>query len=158
MKALKCVIMSLLIIVLTAGFALAQELIIFPNQGHSDEQMEQDKFSCYQWAKKETGFDPMEAPTATEAPPKEEPKKGGVVRGAAVGAAVGGIADGSDGAGKGAAAGAVLGGVRRRRQTIDQQQKQDQWAQEQTAGYQQRRDTYNRAYSACLEGKGYTVK
>ena len=158
MRTIKCIIISLLVTFFSAGLVLAQEPIIFPSKGQSDEQMEQDKYGCYQWAKKETGFDPMEVPTATEAPPKEEPKKGGVVRGAAVGAAVGGIADGSDGAGKGAAAGAVLGGVRRRRQTIDQQQKQDQWAQEQAAGYQQRRDTYNRAYSACLESKGYTVK
>ena len=148
----------LLIAMLVAGPSLAQELIIFPGQGQSDEQMEQDKYSGYQWAKKETGFDPMEAPKATEAPPKEEPKKGGVLRGAAGGAIVGGIIDGSDGAKKGAAAGGVVGGVRRGRQNREQQYKEEQWAQDQTAQYSQRRNTYNRAYSACLEGKGYTVK
>jgi len=148
----------LFFVTLVAGPALAQELIIFPSQGQSDEQMEQDKYSCYQWAKKETGFDPMAPPTATEAPPKAEPKKGGVVRGAALGAAVGGIAGGSDGAGKGAAVGGLMGGARRRGQSRTEQQKQEQWAQEQAAQYTQRRNTYNRAYAACLEGKGYTVK
>jgi hypothetical protein len=150
--------MLLFFATLVAGPALTQELIIFPSQGQSDEQMEKDKFSCYQWAKKETGFDPMAPPTATEAPPKAEPRKGGVVRGAALGAAVGGIAGGSSGAGKGAAAGGLIGGARRRGQVRTEQQKKDQWAQEQAANYQRRRDTYNRAYSACLEGKGYTVK
>jgi len=148
----------LFIATLVAGPALAQEIIIFPAQGQSDEQMEKDKYNCYQWAKKETGFDPMEVPKATAPPPKEEPKKGGLVRGAALGAAVGGIVDGSDGAKKGAAAGGVVGGARRRSQKRGQQQKEEQWAQEQAAQYSQKRNTYNRAYGACLEGKGYTVK
>ena len=148
----------LFVATLVAGPALAQELIIFPGQGQSDEQMEQDKYSCYQWAKKETGFDPMEAPKTTEAPPKEEPKKGGVLRGAAGGAIVGGIIDGSDGAKKGAAAGGVVGGVRRGRQSRAEEQKMVQWEQDQATAYSQKRNTYNRAYSACLEGKGYTVK
>ncbi len=150
--------MLLFITTLVAGPALAQEFIIFPAQGQSDEKLEQDKYTCYQWAKKETGFDPMEVPKATAPPPKEEPKKGGLVRGAALGAAVGGIVDGSDGAKKGAAAGGVVGGARRRSQKRGQQQKEEQWAQEQAANYQHRRNTYNRAYAACLEGKGYTVK
>jgi len=158
MKQLFLVITLLLSVLFVAGLALAQELIIFPGKGQSEDQMEKDKYECYQWAKKETGFDPMEAPKATEPPPKEEPKKGGLVRGAAGGAIVGGIIDGSDGAKKGAAAGAVVGGVRRGRQVRQEEQKQEQWAQDQAAAYSQNRDTYNRAYSACLEGKGYTVK
>ena len=100
----------------------------------------------------------MEIPTATEAPPKEEPRRGGVLRGAAGGAIVGGIIDGSDGAKKGAAAGGVVGGVRRGRQSRAEEQKMEQWEQDQAATYSQKRNTYNRAYSACLEGKGYTVK
>ena len=137
---------------------MAQEIIIFPAQGQSDEQIEKDKYDCYQWAKKETGFDPMEVPKATAPPPEQEAKRGGVLRGAAGGAIVGGIIDGSDGAKKGAAAGGVVGGARRHRQGREQQYKEDQWAQEQSAQYSQKRNTYNRAYGACLEGKGYTVK
>ena len=150
--------MLMFVATLVAGPALAQELIIFPAQGQTEEQMEKDKYDCYQWAKKETGFDPMEVPKATAPPPKQEPKRGGVLRGAAGGAIVGGIIDGSDGAKKGAAAGGVVGGARRQSQKRGQQQKEEQWAQEQAANYQQRRNTYNRAYGACLEGKGYTVK
>ncbi len=143
---------------LFTGATVAQELMIFPNEDQSPEKQEEDKFACYGWAKNETGFDPMAPPTATEAPPQQEAQKGGVGRGAVRGAAVGGIVDGSDGAKKGAAAGAVVGGARRRDQQRSEAQKQQQWEQEQQQIYADKRNRYNRAYAACLEGKNYTVK
>jgi hypothetical protein len=119
--------------------------------------MEQDRFSCYQWAKGQTGFDPMQAPTA--AAPSPEEKQGGVLRGAAggaaAGAAIGAIAgDAGTGAAIGAASGGMIGGARRHRG----EQAQQEAAQQQTAAYEEQRTTYNRAWSACMEGKGYTVK
>lgn len=152
-----------LIAALTAGSALAQDLIIYPGKGQSKEQMEQDKYACYQWAREQTGFDPMETPRATSAPPPQEAPQGGLVRGAARGAAVGAIGgaiagDAGTGAAIGAATGSLIGGMRRRDQAKRQEQEQEQWAQQQTAQYQQKRNTYNRAYSACLEAKGYTVR
>lgn len=147
-----------------AGPSLAQELVIYPAKGQSQDQMEKDKFECYSWGKNESGFDPMQPPQTTEAPPQQEAKKGGAGRGAARGAAVGYGAgkvfgdSGSQGAKYGAATGAVVGGSRRRSQQQQQQQAQQQQAQEQAAQYSQSRDGYNRAYSACLEGRGYTVK
>ena len=48
--------------------------------------------------------------------------------------------------------------MRRSDQKRKQQQAEDQWAQEQAAQYQQGRNNYNRAYAACLEGRGYTVR
>jgi len=163
MKKIRCITIGLLITLLAAGVVLAQDLVIYPAQGQSKEQMEKDKFECYTWAKEQTGFDPMETPKATEAPPEQEAPKGGarrgVVRGAAVGAAVGSL-DGEMGKGAaiGAGAGAVVGGARRRRQAGQQQQAEQQWADEQANQYVQRRNEYNRAHGACLEGKGYTVK
>lgn len=153
----------LLLITFFLGSALAQELIIYPSKGQSQEQMEQDKFSCYSWAKQQTGFDPMEMPKATEPPPEKEAKKGGVgrgaVRGGAVGLAAGAIAgDAGKGAAIGAATGGLFGGMRRRDQKKKQEQAEQQWAQEQAAQYTHKRNNYNRAYAACLEGKGYTVK
>ncbi len=142
-------------IAVTAAFA-QQEPIVFPAKGQSASQMDQDKYTCYQWAKGQTGFDPMQAPTATSAPPQQ---KGGALRGAAggaaLGAAVGAIAgDAGKGAAIGAASGGIIGGARRHRS----QREQEQWAQQQAAGYEQRRGQYNRAWGACMEGKGYTVK
>ena len=146
-------------------FSLAQELVIFPAKGQTPEQMEKDKYDCYTWAKQQTGFDPMQAQQPTQAPaaqpaaPTGERIKG-AARGAAVGAVVGEIAndDAGKGAGAGAAAGTMVGGMKTRQSRRNQAQAQQQQAQQQTAATDQQRSTYNRAYSACLEGKGYTVK
>jgi hypothetical protein len=148
---------------LFASPALAQDLVIYPAKGQSQEQMEKDKFECYTWAKQQTGFDPMQVPTATAPPPGQEALKGGLVRGAArgalVGVTVGAIAgDAGKGAAIGAASGGLFGGMRRRDQVRQEEKAQDQWAQNQAAQYSQKRNEYNRAYGACLEGKGYTVK
>ena len=66
--------------------------------------------------------------------------------------------DAGKGAAAGAAAGALMGGMRRRDQMAQQKQKEQEWAQKEAANYEARRNEYNRAYTACLEAKGYTVK
>ena len=54
--------------------------------------------------------------------------------------------------------GAVVGGSRKAGTAEENKKANQQWANEQGAEYSQKRSKYNRAYSACLEGKGYTVK
>ena len=49
-----------------------QDLIVYPAKGQSNDQMEKDKYECYSWAKGQTGFDPMQTPTATSPPPSQE--------------------------------------------------------------------------------------
>ena len=140
------------------GAALADDLIIYPAKGQSKDQQEKDKYQCYEWAKDQTGFDPMKQPTATSAPPPDTSSStgGSVARGALIGAAVGETA--SDDAGKGAAIGGLLGGMRSRSQKRQHEAEEDQWAQQQAAQYHGQRDTYNRAYAARLEPRGYSVK
>jgi hypothetical protein len=139
--------------------SVAQELMVFPNEDQSKEQQQEDEFTCYNWAKGETGFDPMAVPTATEAPPQQEAQKGGVGRGAVRGAAVGQIVGGdSDSTWKGAAAGAAVGGMRRNDQKRKEEAERQQWEQEQQQIYAENRNRYNRAYAACMEGKNYTVR
>ncbi|HJV35892.1 YMGG-like glycine zipper-containing protein [Geomonas sp.] len=153
-KPIACAIaVAVLAGVVSAG---AQEPIVYPAKGQNDDKMEKDKYSCYSWAKKQTGFDPMQAPTASAPPPKE---KGGAVKGAAGGAAVGAVAGAIGGnAGKGAAIGAatggIIGGVRKRQS----QKEQASYQQDQQSQYANRRGEYNRAWGACMEGRGYTVK
>ena len=139
-----------------ASSLAADDLYIYPAKNQTPEQQEQDKYSCYGFAKAQTGFDPMAAPTTTAPAPE---KKGGALKGAAVGAAggaaIGAISgDTGKGAGYGAAAGALIGGVRKRQS----EKEQEQYQQQQQQTYQAARDGYNRAYGACLEGRGYTVK
>ncbi len=142
-----------------AATSIADELMIFPNTDQTSEQQEQDKFACYSWAKDQSDFDPMAPPTATEAPPQEGAKKGGVGRGLVRGAAIGQIVGGdSDSTKRGAAAGAAIGGMRRQDQKRKEQQQRQQWEQEQQRIYAENRNRYNRAYAACLEGKNYTVR
>ena len=140
----------------------AQDPIVYPSKGQSNEQMEKDKYECYNWAKQQSGFDPMQVPTATSAPPPQQDEGPGVVGGAARGGlgglAVGAIAgDASQGAAIGAVAGGLFGGLRNNDRRRSNEQQQQQWANQQTANYANQRNNYNRAYSACLGGRGYTV-
>ena len=154
---------GLLLAMVLAAPATAQEPIVYPAKGQSPDQMEQDKFQCYQWAKGETGFDPMAPPTATAPPPPEQQTSAsagkGLVGGAAAGALIGGIADGNwgQGAAIGAAAGGLFGAHRKSSTNRKNQQSEQAWEQQQAQIYAQRRNQYNRAYSACLTGRGYTV-
>jgi uncharacterized protein YcfJ len=147
-----------------SGVAFANELVVFPAKGQSNEQKEKDKYECYQWAKDQSGFDPMAPPTTQTAPPSQQAQQGGAVkgaaRGAAVGLTVGAITNNSKSrsTAAGAAAGGLVGGMKRRDQARQQQQAEQEWAQKEATNYAQQRDSYNRAYSACLEGKNYTVK
>jgi hypothetical protein len=158
LKALTVILATTLGAFLLPAPLLADELMIYPKKAQSAEQQEKDKFECYSWAKNESGFDPMAPPMATEAPPKQEAPRGGLLRGAARGAALGAIIDdSSEGARTGAKAGAAIGGMRRADQKRSAAQEQEQWEQEQQRIYAEKRDRYNRAYSVCLEARDYSV-
>ncbi len=151
-----------IVLATTVNTSVANELMIFPAKGQSNETMEQDKFTCYGWAKGQTGFDPMKAPT-TSTPPPSQAKKGSTAgsagRGALGGAALGAIlGDSSKSAKRGAAAGGLVGGIRQSSKNSSVDQKTKEWEQKEMNNYANNRSQYNRAYSACLEGKGYTVK
>jgi hypothetical protein len=155
---LRTTIYSLLTL-LVAGQAIAQELYIYPAKDQSAEQMEKDKYECYSGAKNDTGFDPMAVPRATTSAPKGEKKKGGALKGAAAGAVAGKVLGSSSKTTKrSAAAGGLIGGVSQSSKNSKTEQKQKDWEQKKSANYANNRNNYNRAYSACLEGRGYTVK
>ena len=132
----------------------AVDVFVYPGKGQTKEQQEQDEFSCYKWAKEQTGFDPNQPMQQASAPPPQ----GGAGRGAARGAAVGAIggAIGGD-AGKGAAIGAgvgAAGGAMRRRQA----EQQHAAAQEKSKqAYNAQVADYKRAFSGCMTARGYTV-
>jgi hypothetical protein len=142
---------SALIAVALAAFAtvsVAQKPSVYPAKKQTAQQQKQDDGECLAWAKKDTGIDPVAA--SQPAPQKSGPAVGGGERlkGAAGGAVIGGIAGD---AGAGAAVGTVVGGAKARKN----QQAQNQQAQQQQQGAL---NTYYKAYAACMEGRGYTVK
>ncbi len=82
----------------------AQDLMVYPAQGQSQEQQQRDEFECYNWAKQQSGFGPMAAPQATAPRPQQQSSGGGALGGAARGAAIGAVGGAIAGnAGKGAA-------------------------------------------------------
>ena len=153
----------------------AQGLIIYPSKGQSAQQQSQDRYECHTWAVQQTGYDPSNPQmaqsnaAAAPPPPREEAPQGGVVRGGARGAALGAVGgaiagNAGKGAAIGAATGALFGGFRRRDQRQRQQASQQQYQQQQEQAQQQqmqasnqRKNGYNRAITACLTGRGYTV-
>jgi len=143
------------------GQSMAQSLgvYVFPANNQDQATQEADEMTCYKWAINQTGYDPLNPPVVKGAEVDRSPDGravGGAARGAAGGAAIGAIAGD---AGKGAAIGALVGGVRGRRSKVVgdeiQQQANDQAA---AAKSQELLNDYKKAFSACLEGKGYTVK
>jgi len=132
-------------------------LFVNPKNNQTAEQQTQDENTCYLTAQQQTSIDP----TAPAAPPPEAAKKqGGGAKGAAGGAA-GGAAIGAiaGDAGTGAAIGATAGAVRgRRQQKKANKQAEQQAAQQSQAQQQQKLDTFRRAFSSCMDAKGYYVK
>ena len=142
----------------TATLSKKLGLFIFPANDQSKEQQEKDEFDCYKWAVDQSGVDPI-APPKVEAEKVETGPDGGAVKGAAggavKGAAIGAIAGD---AGKGAAIGATAGGMRGAgRSAGKQQQKQQQADANAKAQEKELMDSFVKAFTVCLEGKGYKV-
>jgi hypothetical protein len=134
----------------------AQQPVVYPAKGQGATQQNRDDGECYSWARRSTGIDPTMA--SQPAPQETGPATGGgervrgAARGALGGAIIGGIAgDAGAGAGVGAVVGTMAGGREARR---NQAARNDQ-----AQSYQQQSlNTYYRAYAACMEGRGYTIR
>ena len=165
----RIILAGIIILLLAAGnTSYAQEnktiaqglgLFVFPAEDQTKDQQEVDEYQCYKWAKEQSGFDPMN-PTKVEVKEADRSPDGSAVRGsargAAAGAAIGAIAGD---AGEGAAIGAVAGAVRgRRAKAVGDQMEQQHNQQMAAAQEKEMRDKFNKAFTACMEGKGYTVK
>jgi hypothetical protein len=131
---------------------------VYPAKGQSQTQQANDESVCYKSARSKTGVDPANLPPATAAPATVH--QGGAVRGAAGGAA-GGAAIGAiaGNAGQGAAIGAVAGAIagRGRQNAVNNAEQHYAEANAQSQRSQSV-NSFRRAFAACLESKGYTVK
>jgi len=137
----------------------AMKLYVFPSKEQSKQQQKEDEFACYKWAVEQSGIDPLNLPKVEAAPVQSGPTGAavkGAAKGAAAGAAVGAI---TGDAGEGAGVGAVAGGVAGRRQGKKAQAQANQQSQAQASGKEQEtKDSFKKAFSVCIEGKGYTIK
>ena len=157
LKYLATFLLSLALAPFVLNTASAEPLV-YPAQGQNAEQQGQDKYQCYVWAKDQTGVDPAAQPVPAAAPASSR-RRGGALRGAAVGAGVGAIGgaigdDTSKGAKIGAGVGAAAGALRQRRSNLAAEAA----AQQAQSSQQARVNEYDRAFSVCMEGRGYTVR
>ena len=137
----------------------AMKLYVYPSKNQSKQQQKEEEFECYKWAVEQSGIDPLNLPKIEAAPVQSGPTGaaiGGAAKGAAAGVAIGAIAGD---AGKGAAIGAVAGGLAGRRRGKEAQAQQNQQAQANvTKSEQEMKASYTKAFTVCIEGKGYTIK
>jgi hypothetical protein len=146
------------------------DLYAYPQNNQAPDQQERDRYECNNWAVRQTGFDP----SGPNVPPHDRyrvvaagpPPGSGTAVGAFTGAILGALIAGPRDAGAGLVGGAIAGGVLGT--AAEQQQRAD--AEQQAENINDARDAravaamdarasnYRRALSACLEGRGYTVK
>lgn len=139
-------------------------LAIFPAKGQSPEQQKADEAAAYDWATKQTGWDPYQAKAVLDQQAQASAAAAGAARGGAfkgaAGGALAGVAIGAiaGDAGKGAAIGAtslgMTGGVRSRRAIKAAGGASDAAV----AAYQQQYALWSRNFMAAMEAKGYTVR
>jgi len=143
-----------MLVLLSVSTALHAAPIVYPAKGQTPEQQSKDDGECYVWAKQNTGIDPATAAQHPVTPQEGNSGKTvfsstaiGTLGGAAIGAIAG---DAGKGAGIGALLGIMAGGRKARR---EEQERLQQATQQQENNI----NTYYRAYSACMTGRGYTV-
>jgi hypothetical protein len=164
--------LAVVFVMLLSQYAYAGTLgaYAFPQKGQTQEQQMQDESSCAQWAQNQTGLNPAvlqyqgQQAAASQQQVTQEASNPRVARNigraALTGAALGGINENMDsGAGKGAAMGVVVGASRARAQHLEQQtQNTVNAANAQSQNIKADTDKYLRAYCACMEGKGYSIR
>ena len=177
------IISAVIVAVVVSGTLIAQQesqktlsatlgVYAFPQKGQSASDQSLAESQCYDWAVKNIGADPFQLQKQSQqvAQQSEQAKQQAsaqasqgrgrtVVRGAAVGTLVGGIS-GNEGKGAayGAAAGVIAGNRRSRQQSAQASASVDAQANQQQADIAAQTENFKKAFSVCLEGKGYMVK
>ncbi|MGH7907170.1 MAG: glycine zipper family protein [Candidatus Binataceae bacterium] len=145
---------------LASGSALAQngDIYIYPAKGQSQAQQDKDRYECHSWAVKQTGYDPSKPQTSNPTMSQRQPSQPHVLKGGARGAALGAVGGAITGnAGKGAAAGAAMGGLAGGFRRLDARRAQASQPAKAQSAQQSQQTAYQRAMTACLKGRGYTV-
>jgi outer membrane lipoprotein SlyB len=144
------------------------QVYFYPKEGQTTEQQSRDHYECYNWAMQQTGFDPSQSSIPPEQRVKVVPMPSPghdtavlAITGAVLGALIAGPrhagAGALIGAGSGAAAGAVSD-VTRQQNAQQMEEAYNRRDQALDARYEGKARDFRQAMSACLEGRGYSVK
>lgn len=144
------------------------QVYFYPKAGQTTEQQSRDHYECYNWAMKQTGFDPSQSSIPPEQrvrvvpmPPPGHDTAVLAITGAVLGALIGGPRHAAGGALIGAGTGAVAGAASDASRQQTAQQLEEAYSNRDRAldaQYEGRALNFRRAMSACLEGCGYSVK
>ena len=144
------------------------QIYFYPNRNQSAELQSRDHYACYTWAMEQTGFDPSESSIVPEQrvrvvpmPPPGQDTMAMSIAGAVLGALIAGPRHAGGGALIGAAGGAMAGMVSDASRVEAARQMEEAY-NNRNQGRDFRREKkalqFRRAMSACMEGRGYTVK
>lgn len=141
---------------------------IYPARGQDARQLRRDRYECYRWATQQSGHDPARAlareplpsPRVVPDPPSGVGTATGVIAGAAIGAAMSNSHHNAEGAAIGALLGGIVGAASDSAREAQARQIEYGLAQREAraARLDPQGQAYLRAFSACLEGRGYSVR
>ncbi len=144
------------------------QVYFYPKAGQTNEQQSRDQYDCYNWAIKQTGFDPGQSTIPRDdrvrvvpMPPPGYDTATLAIAGAVLGALIGGRHHAGQGALIGATGGAIAGAASdAARMDAARQQEETYAAQDRSrdARLEAKAFGFRRAMSACLEGRGYSVQ
>jgi len=140
----------------------------YPTRAQSEAQQDRDRYECYLWAVKQSGFDPGQAQLAPHqrievkpvAPPGVD-TAAGAVSGAIIGSMVAPHHDRGFGLVFGAITGAMIGAASDAARQEEAERIQRYYDVEEARRYarlEKQARNYQRAMTACLEGRGYSVR
>jgi hypothetical protein len=144
------------------------QLYFYPKESWTAEQQSRDQYECYNWAIKQTSFDPgqSEIPKnqrvrVVPMPPPGHDTATLAIAGAVLGALIGGPRHAVGGALIGASTGAITGAASDSARMESARQQEEFYAARDRAGEAQldaKAQGFQRAMSACMEGRGYSVR
>jgi hypothetical protein len=144
------------------------QVYFYPKAGQTTEQQSRDHYDCYNWAIKQTGFDPGQSAIPSDQrvrvvpmPPPGHDTATLAVAGAVLGALIGGPRHALGGALIGAYGGAIAGAASDSARQESALQMEEAYAARDRARDAQLDEKalgFRRAMSACLEGCGYSVR
>jgi hypothetical protein len=145
------------------------QVYFYPKAGQTNEQQSRDQYDCYNWAIKQTGFDPGQSAIPRDdrvrvvpMPPPGHDTAALAIAGAVLGALIGGPRHAGQGALIGAAGGAIAGSASDAARMESARQQEEAYAASRDRLRDARLDEkafgFRRAMSACLEGRGYSVR
>ncbi|WP_317933070.1 glycine zipper 2TM domain-containing protein [Halioxenophilus sp. WMMB6] len=151
--------------------SIADTLFVYPAAGQSQQQLELDRYQCYRWAVDQSGVDPNQIQAPTRGPViVANEKRGSTAKGTLIGTLAGALIGNAiddhtystvNGAIVGATLGNVIGAENERAGYADAQRRADLEAQKMAQAnnsYQSGKAAYNRAFTACMVGRSYSVR